>query len=1063
MSVNVYNPITDELNPLTSAFANLPIIDVATLPSQYLVDAIYRVASDNWVFNSIELSASDMTINTTNLEAIGFATNVDGDEYTFTPATANIRYLHNEADYSISTIVINSTTGEMNIYNTALEPLFIGVISSGMLYPFYYSEKWSTVNILLSHTDMDANTEAFTNNGFSSSTDNVHYTYIPAAKRFKYDGHQISKIIVTSTDGNMKMYDEQDVAFYDAIIVDGAYTFTSASAVTYWVGNKAKQTADQLAKIDDIRSFNSVSSLQDIFNSNPAQVVSGNNNNMMFVDDSGNKYIGVSKDGIHLHNTNQNVNVTPADIEVSHQASGSKVTDFKVNATKITLSNTLKEALKTDLDVYTAESMITGVEEDAAAASKAYSVGDLLILEDALYKVKVAIAINDPLVVDTNIESITVEEWVNSLLGDRDDVIEQLEKDITGLENGTTASKAYAVNDLLIREDVLYKVIAAIDTGDTFVVGTNISAITIEDLLKLKQNKVLDTPLKIDSETANATTVEGALGLLNQKKLNVSLKGAAKGLAELNESGKVPASQLPSYVDDVIEGYYNEDDGKFYETYTESFDAVTPVGTENPSEEGWYEFDGTDYILTTDITVDAGKTYYEFVRTWEDEITGETGKIYVDLLTEKSYRWSGSTFINIGSSLALGETAETAYRGDRGKIAYDDSQSNKATIAKILADIATVDKPIAESAHAIDDLIIVNDQLYKVTSPIAIGDTVTVGTNVEITSIKSALEDKLDSLVNLPVASATYLGKLIHYKGATTSTLTKGYIYECKSETDPDTGDVTYSWVPTINIVIDDELDDESINPVQNKVVKEAIDKKQDYIFRGTHTEWEALTTEEKAKYDLVAFTDDLCADGDAYIAGSVVEGDMNAVSGGAVYNYTRPVQNFVNITQLLNYANIEKGISRTTKELVETLPNGHYTVVLVNDSNEPTDLPSAHYGTLVIVKTGNNSYNTAAMTDLNGYVYSWCGHTHTWKCALYPFKETATGTSSWAGGRDVGCAYTISHAMDESLLSLIKFKDKTTNNIYILGVVSGTLYWLKYDTNGNMTRYNLLQNITPV
>ena len=58
MSVNVYDPITDELEPLTSAFANLPIIDVATLPSQYLVDAIYRVASDNWVFDSIELSAS---------------------------------------------------------------------------------------------------------------------------------------------------------------------------------------------------------------------------------------------------------------------------------------------------------------------------------------------------------------------------------------------------------------------------------------------------------------------------------------------------------------------------------------------------------------------------------------------------------------------------------------------------------------------------------------------------------------------------------------------------------------------------------------------------------------------------------------------------------------------------------------------------------------------------------------------------------------------------------------------------------------------------------------------
>lgn len=883
MSVNVYNPITNELNPLTSAFANLPIIDVATLPSQYLVDAIYRVASDNWVFSSIELSASDMTVNVTNLEAIGFATNVDGDEYTFTPATANIRYLHNEGDYSISKITIDSVTGEMNIYNTALEPLFVGVISSGALYPFYYSEKWSTVNILLSHTDMDANTEAFTNNGFSSSTDNVHYTYIPAAKRFRYDGHQISKIIVTSTDGNMKMYDEQDTVIYDAVIVDGAYTFTSASAVTYWVGNKAKQTADQLAKIDDIRSFNSVSSLQDIFNSNPAQVVSGNSNNMMFVDDSGNKYIGVSKDGVHLHNTNQNVNLTPADIEVSHQASGSKVTDFKVNATKITLSDILKEALKTDLDIYDVEEIVTGVETDATSASKAYVVGDLLILGDVLYKVKAAIAASDPLTVGTNIEAITVEEWVNELLGDRDDVIEQIEKDIAVLENGATASKAFAVNDLLIREDVLYKVTSAIAIGDTFTVGTNIAVVTIEDLLKLKQNKTLDTPLAIDSTTTNATTVEGALGLLNQKKLNVSLKGAAEGLAELNANGKVPASQLPSYVDDVIEGYYNEADGKFYETLTVDYDPVTPAGTEDPSEEGWYEYDGTDYIPTTDTTVDPSKTYYEEVWTYDDEITGETGKIYIDLSTEKSYRWSGTVFVNIGSSLALGETAETAYRGDRGKIAYDDSQTNKAAIASILADIASVDEETATAAHAIDDLILVDNQLYKVTTAIAIGDTIAAGTNVTAVTLEEALQNKLDSWSALPTASATYLGKIVHYKGADTSTLVQGYIYKCVSETDETTGDVTYKWQPTINIVIDDELDDDSVNPVQNKVVKEAIDKKQDYIFCGTHDEWEALTAEQKEQYDLVAFTDDTCVDGDAYISGSVTEGDYNAISSDAV------------------------------------------------------------------------------------------------------------------------------------------------------------------------------------
>ena len=67
------------------------------------------------------------------------------------------------------------------------------------------------------------------------------------------------------------------------------------------------------------------------------------------------------------------------------------------------------------------------------------------------------------------------------------------------------------------------------------------------------------------------------------------------------ENGKVPSSQLPSYVDDVIEGYYNTTDNKFYE----------------------------DNQYTT-------------------EIQGERGKIYVSLDTNKSYRWS-TVFIEIVS------------------------------------------------------------------------------------------------------------------------------------------------------------------------------------------------------------------------------------------------------------------------------------------------------------------------------------------------------------------------------------------------------------------------------
>ena len=113
--------------------------------------------------------------------------------------------------------------------------------------------------------------------------------------------------------------------------------------------------------------------------------------------------------------------------------------------------------------------------------------------------------------------------------------------------------------------------------------------------------------------------------------IDSSLKGANNGVAELDSNGKVPESQLPSYVDDVVEGYLNE--GVFYE------------------EEGH-----------------------------STQITAESGKIYVDLTSgvNKTYRWSGSAYVEISPSIALGETASTAYRGDRGKIAYDHSQAAHA-------------------------------------------------------------------------------------------------------------------------------------------------------------------------------------------------------------------------------------------------------------------------------------------------------------------------------------------------------------------------------------------------
>lgn len=117
-------------------------------------------------------------------------------------------------------------------------------------------------------------------------------------------------------------------------------------------------------------------------------------------------------------------------------------------------------------------------------------------------------------------------------------------------------------------------------------------------------------------ETFNAT--------YNQEKLSFITTDA---------NGKIPASLLPSYVDDVIEGYLHQT--VFYETRT-------GAGT----EEEPYEY--------------------------SNAITPLSGKIYVDLTTEKTYRWSGTQYTIIKGDLRLGTTNGTAYDGASGQANRND-------------------------------------------------------------------------------------------------------------------------------------------------------------------------------------------------------------------------------------------------------------------------------------------------------------------------------------------------------------------------------------------------------
>lgn len=143
-------------------------------------------------------------------------------------------------------------------------------------------------------------------------------------------------------------------------------------------------------------------------------------------------------------------------------------------------------------------------------------------------------------------------------------------------------------------------------------------------------------------------------------KLNdfIATKGQAEGLATLNEAGKIPESQLPSYVDDVVEA---------------ASESALPAA-------------------------------------------GESGKIYVATDTNLTYRWSGTGYVEISPSIALGETASTAYAGDKGKTVTDALAAHKAdtsnphSVTKIQVGLSNVDntsdanKPVSNAqATAIAD------------------------------------------------------------------------------------------------------------------------------------------------------------------------------------------------------------------------------------------------------------------------------------------------------------------------------------------------------------------------
>lgn len=165
-----------------------------------------------------------------------------------------------------------------------------------------------------------------------------------------------------------------------------------------------------------------------------------------------------------------------------------------------------------------------------------------------------------------------------------------------------------------------------------------------------------------DYNPATKKYVDGEITKVNaalDTKIDKSSAGVANGIAQLDLTGKVPASQLPSFVDDVL------------------------------------EFDSADSFPAE----------------------GESGKIYIAVDTNITYRWSGSQYTTISSSLALGETSSTAYPGDKGK-----ANADKLATIESGAQVNVIENVKARGAD-----LPITDKRVIVPEDIAIGDTEPTG------------------------------------------------------------------------------------------------------------------------------------------------------------------------------------------------------------------------------------------------------------------------------------------------------------------------------------------------
>ena len=214
---------------------------------------------------------------------------------------------------------------------------------------------------------------------------------------------------------------------------------------------------------------------------------------------------------------------------------------------------------------------------------------------------------------------------IDTETSNREAAIEDLKTEVGGDTTALEAKIDKEIKDRADQDNALHTALTnALEAGDANVMG----ALTREAQVREAADSALG--IQITESAANIQSdLQTFKGTVNTF---MGTKGQANGLASLDENGKVPASQLPSYVDDVIDVYAT------------------------------YDVSDTNEVTNIKLYTDAGHT---------TPVVGEAGKSYNDITPDHpgyQFRWSGTTWVQIVSGgLIIGEITGTAFDGAKGK------------------------------------------------------------------------------------------------------------------------------------------------------------------------------------------------------------------------------------------------------------------------------------------------------------------------------------------------------------------------------------------------------------